>query len=122
MTRERGRGGHGRGHEVGTSTGTLTALKVAVRSRSAALTGGELVRVHAEAHGATGLAPVEAGLDEDAVESLRLGLRADESGTGDDHGVDALGDLAALDDESGGAEVLDARVGAGSDEYLEEGV
>ena len=45
-----------------------------VRGRSTALARPELVGIHAEAHGAAGLAPVEAGFHEDLVEPFGLGL------------------------------------------------
>src|SRR3712207_8395492 len=58
----------------------LAALEVAVRGRGAALLRREAVGVHGEAHGAAGLAPVEAGLDEDLVEPFRLRLHLHEAG------------------------------------------
>jgi len=91
-------------------------LEVAVRGRGAALAGLKFVRVHGEAHRAAGLAPLEAGGEEDFVEPLRLGLRLNEAGTRHDHGVDALIDLAALRDPGCGAQVLDAAVGARANE------
>src|SRR5947209_3042315 len=49
------RGGRHLGaHEVGTPARALTAFEVAVRGRGAALARGELVVVHAQAHGAAG--------------------------------------------------------------------
>jgi hypothetical protein len=118
VTSDGGGGGHGGGHKVSAASGTLTALEVAVRSRSATLTGSEHVGVHAEAHRATSFAPVETGLGEDAVKALRLSLLLDETGTGNDHGVDVLSDLATLGNGSSSAEVLDTGVGAGTDENL----
>src|SRR5690242_17205896 len=56
-----GCGGHLRADEVGAATAALTAFEVAVRGGGAALTGLQDVGVHAEAHGAAGLAPLEAG-------------------------------------------------------------
>jgi hypothetical protein len=47
--------------------------------------------------------------------SLGLGLHL--LGAGDDHRVDAVGHLAALDHPRRGAQVADARVGAGADEH-----
>mmetsp|Transcript_15577 Transcript_15577/g.49249 ORF Transcript_15577/g.49249 Transcript_15577/m.49249 type:complete len:529 (-) Transcript_15577:350-1936(-) len=114
-----GRGrGHRGAHEVRAALGALAALKVPVRRRGAALLGLQAVGVHAQAHGAAGLAPVEAGLAEDLVQALGLGLLLHEAGAGDDHGVDALGHLPAPDDACDAAEVLDAAVRAGADEDL----
>ncbi len=100
------------------STCTLTALKVAVGCGGATLAGSKLVRVHAETHGATGLTPVEAGSLEDLVETLGLGLLLDETRTGHEHAVEALGDLAAVEHASGCAQILDASVGARANEDL----
>src|SRR5579883_904101 len=52
-------GGHLRADEVGAPALALTSLKIAVRGRGAALAGLEDVRVHAQAHRAARLAPVE---------------------------------------------------------------
>ena len=70
----------------------------------------------AEAHGAAGLAPLEAGGLEDGVEAFGFGLALDGLRAGDDHGADLGGDVVALDDLGGGAQVFDAAVGAGAEE------
>ena len=102
---------------MGTSTCTLAALEVTVRGGGATFLGGEDIRVHAEAHGATCFAELEAGIEEDLVEAFGFGLISDEAGPGDDHGaLDVCGDLAALDDLGGNAKIFDAGVGAGADE------
>src|SRR6185312_7161474 len=85
MAGERCGGGHRRTEEMRAAAGTLTALEVAVRGRGAALARREDVRVHAEAHRAACLAPLEAGGGEDAVETLFLGLLLDLGRAGDDH-------------------------------------
>jgi hypothetical protein len=77
----------------------------------------QLVGVHGQAHRAARLAPFEAGGDEDLVEALGLGLRLHEARARHDHGVDARRHLlrpSAI--FGGGAQVLDAAVGAGADE------
>ena len=53
---------------------------------------------------------------EDAIETFGDGLVADFFATGDDEGLDVLGDLSSLEDGGGGAKVFDAAVGAGADE------
>src|SRR4051812_25544159 len=79
----RGRGqptgdGGGRGHqwrdEVRAAALALPAFEVAVRGGGAALTGLELVGVHAQAHGAARAAPLPAGLLEHHIETLGLCL------------------------------------------------
>ena len=64
----RGRG-HLRADEVRAAATPLAPFEVAVRGRGAALAGREDVRVHAEAHRAARKPPLEAGVQEDAVES-----------------------------------------------------
>mmetsp|Transcript_6636 Transcript_6636/g.18888 ORF Transcript_6636/g.18888 Transcript_6636/m.18888 type:complete len:388 (+) Transcript_6636:1400-2563(+) len=110
--RHGGSGGHGRGHEVRAAAVALAALEVAVRGGRAALLGLEPVRVHGEAHGAAGLAEIEAGVREDLVEAFSDGLGLDEAGARHHHGDDAVGHLAALGHGGGGTDVLNARVGA----------
>src|SRR4051812_12841609 len=100
-------GGHGRADEVGAAAGALPAFEVAVAGAGRALAGGELVGVHRQAHAAPRLPPLGAGLGEDPVEPLGLGLVADLLAPRDDQGADAGGDLAAVEDLGGGAEVLD---------------
>src|SRR3954465_15062495 len=109
-----GRRGHLRADEVGAPAAALASLEVAVRGRGAALAGLEDVGVHAQAHRAAGRAPVEAGRLEDLVEPLGLGLGAHGLRAGHDHRVHALGDLAALDERGGRAQVADPRVRAGA--------
>src|ERR1700733_14579373 len=99
----------------------LTAFEIAVRGRSAALAWAKLVRIHRQAHRAARLAPFEAGGEEDLVEALRLGLRLDQPRPGHDHRVDALADFMSVRDRGGGAQILDAAIGAGADEDAVDG-
>ena len=95
----------------------LTALEIAVRGRGAALAGLELVGVHGEAHRAAGLAPLEAGGEEDLVQPFGLGLLLHQARARHDHGVvELVGDLLAFDDLGDRAQILDAAIGAGADE------
>src|SRR5919199_76178 len=88
VARDGGGGGHRRADEVRAPAAPLPALEVAVARGGATLAGPQDVRVHAEAHRAARLAPLEAGFAEDSVQPL--GFR--------------------------GAQVFYARVGAGADE------
>src|SRR2546430_13836264 len=97
------------------SSAALAAFEVAVAGGGAAFAGGEDVGVHAEAHAAAGLAPVEACFGEDLVETFSFGLRFDGLGAGDDHGADRRRDVVAADDRGCGAEGFDAGGGAGAD-------
>src|SRR5262245_8283764 len=116
MALYRGGGGHPRADQVGTPTLALATLEVAVRGRGAALPFHQDVGVHAEAHRAARLAPLEPGRAEDLVEALGLGCRLDLLGARDDHPPHALRDPAALDRGCRLAQVLDPRVRAGADE------
>src|SRR5918998_1746083 len=103
-------------HEVGSAALALTSFEVAVGGRGATLARLQDVRVHAEAHRAPGVAPLEASLREDLVEALLLGLLLDAHGAGDYEGADALFDPVALEDAGGRPQVLDAGVGARAEE------
>ena len=77
------------------------------------------VAVHADAHRAAGLAPLEARALEDHVEAFRLGLRLHQPGAGHDHRRDHR--AASVGELRGDAQVLDAAVGAGADEDAVDG-
>ena len=116
MAGDGGGGGHGRADQVGPAAGALPPLEVAVAGAGRALAGLEAVGVHGQAHAAPRLPPLGAGLDEDAVEPLGLGLIADRLAPRHDQGAHPRGDLAALEDPGGGPQVLDPAVGARADE------
>ncbi len=111
-----GGGGHLRGDEVGAASAALAAFEVAVAGGGAAFAGGEDVGVHAEAHAAAGFAPLEACVLKISSRPSSSAWRFDGLRAGDDHGADGGGDVVALDDRGGGAEVFDAGVGAGAEE------
>mmetsp|Transcript_3665 Transcript_3665/g.7813 ORF Transcript_3665/g.7813 Transcript_3665/m.7813 type:complete len:231 (+) Transcript_3665:873-1565(+) len=69
-----GRCSHGRRAKVRAAADTLPAFEIAVGRRGAPLLISQLVRVHGETHRAAGLAPFEAGVLEDDVETLVLRL------------------------------------------------
>ncbi len=109
---------HRRADQVRPPTLALTALKIAVRCRGAAFTRFQPVRIHRQTHGATGLTPLKAGLDEYPVEAflLRLGLYQ----TGTRHYqrlLDPIRDPAPIGDSGSSAQVFDARIRTGADEY-----
>src|SRR3954470_17993606 len=100
--RERAADGRGRGHrhrhEVGASPLALTALEVAVGRRRTPLAWLEGVGVHAQAHRAARAPPLRAGLLEDDVEALLLGLEPHADRAGYDEQAGVLVDVAPLDD------------------------
>src|SRR5258706_4625289 len=75
---DRGRGRHRRADEMRAGVAALASLEVAVRGRGTALAWRNAVRVHAEAHGTAGLAPLKTRCDEDPVQPLGFGLLFDE--------------------------------------------
>src|SRR6266851_5094519 len=116
---DRRRCGHFRAHEMGPAARALATLEIAVRGRGTALPRVEPVRVHAQAHGAAGLAPLETGVLEDPVKALLLRLRFHQARSGHDHcELDIRGKAPAAYDRRGGPQVLDARVRARTDEHL----
>src|SRR3954464_2210785 len=95
----------------------LPAFEVAVGRRRAALSGPDLVGVHAETHRAAGTAPLRAGGDEHVVQTFRLGLFLHLHRAGYDETLAAVGTPTPAKDVCGGAQVLDPAVGAGADEH-----
>src|SRR6185312_15320857 len=96
----------------------LPAFEIAVRGRGAALARLQFVVVHGEAHGTARLAPFETGFEQDLVEPFFLGLVLDQARARHRHGAHARRHLAALRHRGGGAEILDAAVGAGADKDM----
>src|SRR4051812_28716544 len=95
-----GDGGGGGGERAGQERAparALPALEVAVAGADRVLPRLQLIAVHRDAHRAAGLAPVGAGVAEDLVEPLGLGLLLHALRAGDDHGAHVAGDLAALE-------------------------
>src|ERR1039457_969847 len=74
VSRDSGGRGCGWAHQMGASFAALTPFEVPVAGGGAALRGRQNVRIHAQAHRASGLAPLGASLDENAIQPLALGL------------------------------------------------
>src|SRR5665213_2169336 len=88
-------------HEVGPAPLSLTAFEVPVRRRGTAFAGFQSIRIHGQAHRATGIAPLESGVAKDKIQAFGLRLAFDQSRTGHDHGeFDVAGHTLAdtLDD------------------------
>src|SRR5437016_7143625 len=94
----------------------LAALEIAVRGRGDALAVLGPVVVHRHAVGAARLAPFEAGFEKDAVEPFLFGLVLDEARARHHQRPYSRRHLAAFGDRRGGAQILDAAVGARTDE------
>src|SRR5690606_41503126 len=118
MAGNRCSGSHGRADQMGTPTIALTTLEVAVGGRGAVLARLQTIGVHGQTHGATRIAPLEAGCFEDQIQTFTLGLLLDQTGTRHPHCLlDAGGDPATLGYHGRGTPILDARAGAGAGEY-----
>ena len=94
----------------------LPTFKVAIGCRGAALAGLQNVGVHAQAHGAPRLPPVETRVLEYPVEPFLLGLTLYRPRPRHHHGVDLRVDCAPFGNLGGNAQVLNPGVGAGADE------
>src|SRR5262249_44150577 len=65
--------GHRRAYQVRAPARSLAPLEVAIAGGSAALAGLEPVGIHAQAHGASGLAPFKPGFSKDAMQAFLFG-------------------------------------------------
>ena len=86
-----------------------------------ALLGPGDVGIHAEAHRASRVAPLEAGVGEDAVEALGLGLRLDPHRARHDERLHAGRHVLAAHDLGGCPQVAQPAVRAGADEDAVDG-
>src|SRR5262245_65895128 len=111
---------HHRRDEMGAPEPALAALEIAVRGRGTALLGAKLIRVHAEAHRAAWLAPVEACVLEDLVEAFGLSLLLHQPRARHDHGADDFMYMPTVDYARSLAQILDAAIGAGTDVHAVE--
>ena len=93
----------------------LTAFKIAVAGRSAALTRLKRVGVHGQTHGTAGLTPLEAGVLKNNVKPFVLGLLFNQAGARHHQGVDRRSDLVAFGVPGGNAQVFYAGIGTRAD-------
>ena len=101
---------------MGAPTAALAAFKVAVAGARGAFLGCQLVGVHCQAHRTSWFAPVESGVDKDAIQAFLFGLQF--------HGMAARHHHRAFDLHAapagyvcGGTQIFDAAVGARADEH-----
>src|SRR4051812_23634668 len=116
MAGDSGCGGHFGADQMGATPFALPSLEVSVGCRGTPFPRLEDIRVHAEAHRAPGLPPLETGLRKDAIQPFFLRLHLHQSGTGYDDRVDTFGDLVSLSKACSSAQILDTTVRAGTDE------
>src|SRR6266852_8357501 len=70
---DRGRRGHHWTNQMGAAAAALAAFEIAVAGGGATLSRTQNIGVHAQAHRATGFAPLETGVLENSVETFLLG-------------------------------------------------
>src|SRR5680860_1266312 len=97
---------------MGAAALALAPLEIAVAGRGAALSGSELVWIHAEAHRTTGCPPLESGSEEHPVESFGFSLGFDLHRPRHNDAGHGCRDPAPFDHRSGKPQVFDAAVGA----------
>ena len=101
---------------MGAPTAALAAFKVAVAGARGAFLGCQLVGVHCQAHRTPWFAPVESGVDKDAIQAFLFGLQF--------YGMAARHHHRPFDLHAApagyvccGAQIFDATVGARADEH-----
>src|SRR6267143_1810032 len=110
--------GHDRADEVRATVLTLAALEVAIRSTGAALVRRQDVRVHADAHAAARVAPLEPGGGENLVKAFFFRLRLNAARAGHNQGLlDVFCDALPGNEMCGSAEVIEPRIGARADKH-----
>lgn len=101
---------------MGAATTALTAFEIAIGGGGTAFARLQLIGIHRKAHRAAWLAPFKSRFDEDVVKPFSFGLFFDQARARNHHGeLHAGRDLAAFGDGGGGAEILDAAIGARAD-------
>jgi len=109
-------------YQVGAAVFALAALKIAIGGAGAAFVGRQDVGIHADAHAAAGVAPLKTGGGENFVEPFLFGLGLDAARAGNDQGLlDGAGYVLAGHELRGGAKIVDAGIGAGTDEHAIDG-
>src|SRR5579859_116102 len=117
MSRKCGRRRHHRADEVRAAVAALAAFKIAIRRAGAALVRRQYVGVHADAHAAARIAPLETGVGENFVEAFFFRGGFDSARAGNDERLlDGLRDVLSFDEVRGGAQIVEPRIGARTDE------
>src|SRR5438270_9832156 len=107
---------------MGAAVFALATLEIAIGGAGAALVRWQHVGIHADAHAAPGIAPLEASGGENFVETFLFGLGLDAARPGYYQGLlDSAGDVLAGHELGGGAKIVDTRIGAGADEHAIDG-
>ncbi len=107
---------HGGTHQVGPASRALAPLKVAVGAGGAAFAGAQYIVVHGQAHRTSRLQPFEPGRKKDAVEPFGFRRAPHAARPRHDHRANTRCDVPAADHVSSGAQILNAGIGARTDE------
>ena len=107
--------GHHRAYQVGAPTPALTSFKVTIAGRSAALAGSKNIRVHAQAHGAAGFAPVKTSRPKNFIQTFFFRLLLHLLRAGNHHRANMRMNAVSAYHLSRGAKILDTGVGARAD-------
>src|SRR5690242_19238866 len=111
-------GSHNGADQMGAAVFALTPLEVTVRSAGAALMRRQNIGVHPDAHAATRIAPLEACLAENLVESFFFGLRFDPARTRHNQRLlDAARHMLARHQMRRSTQIFEARICARPNEY-----
>mmetsp|Transcript_6378 Transcript_6378/g.13298 ORF Transcript_6378/g.13298 Transcript_6378/m.13298 type:complete len:200 (+) Transcript_6378:144-743(+) len=92
----------------------LTTFKVTIGRGGTSFLWFEFVRVHGQTHGTSRFPPIKAGGRQDLIQSFFFGLFLDETGPGDHHGVDAVGDFASHGNGGHFSNIFNATIGTRS--------
>src|SRR5690625_7981159 len=100
------------------ATVALTPLKAAVGGGRTMLPGAEAVSIHGQAHGASGLAPLQASFKKNFIQPFAFGLGFYSTGARHHHGLFHLGRHAPTRQHlRAGTHTFDACVGARADKH-----
>src|SRR3546814_16512690 len=102
---------------MGAPAAPLAVLEIAVRGRGAALARVQPVGIHPDAQRTSRLATVEAGVAENPVEPLLLGLPPDAHRPGNDPRAGVTRTLSSARHRSRGLQIIDTAVGAAAAEH-----
>ena len=106
------RGGHHGAYQMGASAPPLSPFEVPIAGGSAAFAGSENVWIHAQAHGAAGLAPVKTGGAKDFIQTFLFGLLLHVLRSGNHHRPHLRMNVVSTDYLGCGAKIFDAGIGA----------
>src|SRR5258708_5056842 len=122
MPGDGGGGSHDRAHEMRAAVLALAAFEIAVAGAGAAFVGRQDVGIHPDAHTAAGVAPFETGSAENFVKAFFFGLRLNAARARyNQRLLDVFRHVLAGNKMRGGAQIIEARIGARPDKHAVDG-